>query len=81
MELCLYIIIYIAFTFIYTSRNPRHRPGSVKAFENCTLIYESYFFNVIKCFGVEYLPAITARLQPKNHTVIYYTIKFNAHLS
>ena len=50
---------------IYTSRNTRRCLGSGRSFKNCTLIYESYCFDIIEYLGAEYLQAVIARLRPK----------------
>ena len=58
------ITIYI-YIYIYTSRNTRLWLGSERAFKNSTLIYESYCFDIIECFGAEYPQDLIGRLRPK----------------
>ena len=70
--------IYI---YIYTRRNTRRWLGSVRAFKNCTLFYESYCFNIIECFGAEYPQVLIARLWPKNYNIDQNTIEFYTCLS
>ena len=56
---------------IYTSRNTRRWLGSEKNFKYCTIIYESYCFDIIECFfGAEYLQALIARLKPTNDNIV-----------
>ena len=75
-----YLMPNSEYIYLHTSRNTCHWLGSERALKNYTLIYESYCFDIIECFGAEYLQALIARLQPKTN-LVKYTIEFNTRLS